>query len=117
MEIKGEAKLLRIFVGEADRYEHETVFERIVLEARKRNLAGATVTKGVMGFGASSRIHTAKILRLSEDMPLIIEIADETEKIDAFIPFVKELFAKARSGGLITAEKVEIIRYTGNSAD
>jgi len=112
MHIEGEAKLLRIFVGESDLINHVPVYEKIVLEARKAGLAGATVTKGIMGFGASSRIHTAKLLRLSEDLPLVIEIVDTEKKIEEFIPVLNELFEKANSGGMITMEKVSIIKYT-----
>ena len=112
MHIEGEAKLLRIFVGESDLINHVPVYEKIVLEARKAGLAGATVTKGIMGFGGSSRIHTAKLLRLSEDLPLVIEIVDEEKKIEEFIPVLNELFENANSGGLITMEKASIIKYT-----
>ena len=112
MHIEGEAKLLRIFVGESDLINHVPVYEKIVLEARKEGLAGATVTKGIMGFGGSSRIHTAKVLRLSEDLPLVIEIVDEEKKIEQFIPILNEIFEQANSGGLITMEKASIIKYT-----
>jgi PII-like signaling protein len=112
MHIEGEAKLLRIFIGESDLINHAPVYEKIVLEARKAGLAGATVTKGIMGFGASSRIHTSKVLRLSEDLPLLIEIVDSEEKIEQFIPKLNEIFEEANSGGLITMEKVNIIKYT-----
>ncbi len=112
MHIEGEAKLLRIFVGESDLINHVPVYEKIVLEARKAGLAGATVMKGIMGFGASSRIHTTKLLRLSEDLPLVIEIVDTEKKIEEFIPVLNELFEKANSGGMITMEKVSIIKYT-----
>ena len=115
MHIKGEAKLLRIFVGESDLINHKPVYEKIVLEARKAGLAGATVVKGIMGFGASSRIHTAKILRLSDDLPLVIEIVDEEKKIEEFIHTLNEIFEEANSGGLITMEKVNIIKYTAVS--
>jgi PII-like signaling protein len=111
MELSGEAKLIRIFVGESDKIEHIPVYEKITLEARKAGLAGATVFKGTMGFGRNSRIHTAKILRLSEDMPMVIEIVDETEKIEKFLPVLNDLFEKANCGGLITLEKAEIIKY------
>lgn len=114
MEIKGEAKLVRILVGESDKIHHIPVYEKIVLEARKSGLAGATVLKGVMGFGRSSRIHTSKILRLSEDMPIIIEIVDEEEKIKKFLPVLHDIFEEANSGGLITMEKAEIIKYIGS---
>lgn len=112
MHIEGEAKLLRIFVGESDLINHVPVYEKIVLEARKAGLAGVTVLKGIMGFGASSRIHTTKLLRLSEDLPLVIEIVDEEKKIEEFIPVLNELFEEANSGGMITIEKVSIIKYT-----
>ncbi|MGE5499439.1 MAG: DUF190 domain-containing protein [Syntrophothermus sp.] len=114
MKIEGEAKLLRIFIGESDTSGHITLYESIVLEARKRGLAGATVYKGIMGYGGSSRIHTSKILRLSEDMPLVIEIVDEASKIEEFIPFADKLIEEAGCGGLITLEKAEIIKYTAN---
>jgi uncharacterized protein len=112
MHIEGEAKLLRIFIGESDLINHTPVYEKIVLEARKAGLAGATVTKGILGFGASSRIHTAKLLRLSEDLPLVVEIVDSEEKIEKFIPVLNEIFEEANSGGLITMEKVKIIKYS-----
>ena len=112
MHIEGEAKLLRIFVGESDLVNHTPVYEKIVLEARKAGLAGATVTKGILGFGASSRIHTTKILRLSEDLPLVVEIVDSEEKIEQFVPILNEIFEHANSGGLITMEKLHIIKYS-----
>lgn len=112
MKIEGQAKLLRIFVGETDKIGNVPVYEKIVIEARKSGLAGATVLKGVMGFGGRSRIHTAKILRLSEDLPMVIEIVDEVEKVEKFIPKVDDIFTQANCGGLITSEKVEIIKYT-----
>jgi PII-like signaling protein len=112
MHIEGEAKLLRIFIGESDLIHHVPVYEKIVTEARKAGLAGATVTKGVMGFGGSSRIHTAKILRLSEDLPIVVELVDEEKKIENFIPELDKIFEEANSGGLITMEKVNIIKYT-----
>jgi PII-like signaling protein len=101
MHIKGEAKLLRIFVGENDKAGNIPVYEKIVLAARENELAGATVFKGIMGYGGKSRIHTAKILRLSEDLPLTIAIVDE-------------IFESSKSGGLITIEKAEIIKYTAD---
>ena len=111
MQIKGEAKLLRIFVGESDKSHSIPVYEKIVLEARKAGLAGATVLKGIMGYGGSSRIHTSKILRLSEDMPLIIEIVDNIEVIEKFLPKLEEIFESDNCGGLITIEKAEVIKY------
>jgi uncharacterized protein len=111
MELKGEAKLLRIFIGESDKHQSTPVYEKIVLEARKSGLAGATVFKGIMGYGNSSRIHTSKILRLSEDLPLIIEIVDENSKIEEFLPVINRLFEEANCGGLITIERAEVIQY------
>ncbi|HEX3074130.1 MAG TPA: DUF190 domain-containing protein [Ignavibacteriales bacterium] len=114
MNIEGEAKLLRVFVGESDKAGTVPIYEKIVTEARARGLAGATVYKGIMGFGGNSRIRTSKILMLSEDMPLVIEIADSADKIESFIPFVNKLFEKSNAGGLVTLEKAEIIRYSYN---
>ena len=114
MHITGEAKLLRIFVGESDLSHHVPVYEKIVNEARKFELAGATVFKGIMGYGGTSRIHTAKILRLSEDLPLIIEIVDEEGKIENFLPIIDQIFEEANCGGLITIEKATIIKYTAD---
>ena len=111
MEIKGNAKLLRIFVGESDKIGHTPLYEVIVKEARERHLAGATVWRGVLGFGASARMRTSKLLDLSSDLPMIIEIVDEEKKIDDLIPILNELFEKADSGGLSTIEKIEVIRY------
>lgn len=113
MKIEGEAKLLRIFTGETDKIHSIPVYEKIVLEARKAGLAGATVFKGIMSYGPTTRmIHTSKILRLSDDLPLIIEIVDEAEKINQFIPVIDKIFEEAGCGGLVTLEKAEIIRYT-----
>ncbi|MBU0474308.1 MAG: DUF190 domain-containing protein [Bacteroidetes bacterium] len=108
------AKLLRIFVGESDKIGNINVYEKIVTTARKDNLAGATVYRGIMGFGKNSIIHTSKIFALSDDMPLVIEIVDSASKIDEFIPKVKDIFEKADNGGLVTIEKAEIIQYTSS---
>ncbi len=107
MQIPHEAVLLRIFIGESDRHKHQPLYEAIVLKAREAHLAGATVLRGPMGFGKSSRLHTAKILRLSMDLPLIIEIVDSDEKIRAFLPTLDGMMG----GGLVTLEKVEVINY------
>lgn len=111
MELKSEAKLLRIFLGEADKVKHTALYEVIVREARRMGLAGATVWRGIMGFGPTSRIRTARILDLSTDLPIIVEIADEEEKIDRFLPVLHDLFETARSGGLVTVENVHVIKY------
>lgn len=112
MRITGEGKLLRIFVGEADRCEGRPLHDAIVRKAREIGLAGATVWRGIAGYGARSRIHTASILRLSEDLPLVIEIVDSEDKIRAALPQLEALLSEADSGGLMTLEKTEIIRYT-----
>jgi len=112
MKIAGEGKLLRIFVGESDRHGSRVLYEVIVRAARDLGLAGATVWRGIEGYGAASRIHTAKILRLSEDLPVIIEIVDSEEKIRAALPRLDALLEEAGYGGLITLERAEIIRYT-----
>jgi uncharacterized protein len=108
MHLPQDAMLLRIFTGENDRHQHHPLYEAIVLAARERGLAGATVIRGPMGYGASSRLHTAKILRLSEDLPLIIEIVDTEDKIRAFLPVLDTMMA---TSGLVTLEKVQVIRY------
>lgn len=102
-----EATLLRIFIGDTDRYGHHPLYEAIVLKARELHLAGATVLKSPMGFGHTSRLHTAKILQLSTDLPMVIEIVDEPEKIQAFLPVLDEMM----DGGLVTLEKVQVIHY------
>ena len=107
MHIPEDGYLLRIFVGESDKHGHHTLYEAIVLKAREMDLAGATVTRGVMGFGKHSIIHTAKILRLSEDLPMIVEIADSLEKIERFLPTLDEMI----KDGLVTLEKVRVIQY------
>ncbi|QOJ28333.1 MAG: DUF190 domain-containing protein [Ignavibacteriales bacterium] len=103
--------LLRIYIGESDMMHGKPLYETLLLKARETRLAGATVFKGFMGYGHASIIHTAKILRLSEDLPILIEIADTEDKIDRFIPNVKEMMKQAGSHGLITREQVEIIPY------
>ena len=108
MKITGEARLVRIFIGESDHWHGIPLYEAIVRKAREMGLAGATVIRGVEGFGANSRIHTAKILRLSEDLPILIEIVDKEERITEILPILDEMIGE----GLITMEKVEIIKYT-----
>lgn len=112
MKLEGEGKLLRIFIGEADKIGHKPLYEAIVMKAREVGLAGATVLRGVESYGAGSRIHTAKILRLSEDLPMIVEIVDTEEKIDNFIRIAGEMLEQAGCGGLITEERAHIIHYT-----
>ena len=102
-----QATLLRIFIGDADRHGYQPLYEAIVMKAREMHLAGATVLKSPMGFGKNSRIHTAKILQLSTDLPIVIEIVDLEEKIQAFLPVLDEMM----DGGLVTLEKVQVIEY------
>jgi PII-like signaling protein len=113
MELPHDSTLLRIFIGESDRFDGLPLYEAIVLKARERHLAGATVLRGPMGFGKSSRLHTAKILRLSIDLPLVIEIVDSEEKINAFLPILDPMM----SGGMVTLEKVRVIQYRGAVED
>lgn len=111
MELQGEAKLLRIFIGEADKLHHTALHEAIVKAARAEPLAGATVWRGILGYGPTSKLRSAKILDLSSDLPVIIEIVDAAAKIDAFLPKLHDLFEQAGSGGLVTVENVHIIQY------
>jgi PII-like signaling protein len=110
--IPRDAMLLRIFIGESDRFEHRPLYEAIVLKAREAKLAGATVLRGPMGFGAASRIHTTKILRLSMDLPIVIEIVDSDEKVRGFLPVLEGMIG----GGLVTLEKVQVIQYRAPKA-
>ncbi|MFA5100240.1 MAG: DUF190 domain-containing protein [Candidatus Omnitrophota bacterium] len=112
MKLPEEGMLLRIFVGESDQYNGKALYEQIVLKAREMNLAGATVLRGLMGFGAHSRLHTAKLLRLSEDLPVVIEIVDTEEKLQGIMPFLDEVVTE----GLITLEKVRVIKYRHNKS-
>jgi uncharacterized protein len=107
--IPEDGYLLRVFVGESDRHGHRPLYEVIVLKAREAGLAGATVLRGVMGFGRHSFIHTTKILRLSEDLPMVVEIVDSQEKIEGFLPALDEMI----SDGLVTLERVKVIHYRG----
>lgn len=107
----GQAKLLRIFVGEIDKIGHRLLYETIVQEARQQGIAGATVLRGIMGYGASTRIHTAKLIDISEDLPILIEIVDEEEKINHFLLTVNKLLDECGRGGLITIEQVNVLYY------
>jgi len=112
MRVTGEGTLLRIFIGESDRAQDRPLYEAIVHKARELGLAGATVWRGIEGYGARSRIHTAKILRLSEDLPVVIELVDSEENIARALPVLDALMEAAGGGGLVTLEKTQIIRYT-----
>ncbi|MER9174319.1 DUF190 domain-containing protein [Mesorhizobium sp. M0955] len=107
MKIPTQAQLLRIFIGENDKADGRPLYEVIVLRAREMQIAGATVLRGAIGFGHSSRLHTTKILRLSEDLPLVIEIVDDEEKLAAFLPVLETIM----TSGLITLEKVQVLQY------
>jgi uncharacterized protein len=111
MTLPPQSMLLRIFIGESDRVDHRALHEVIVERARKRGLAGATVLRGFLGFGANSRIHTSKVLRLSEDLPVVVEIVDAEEKIEAFLPELDAMIGE----GLVTLERVRVIAYRHNA--
>jgi PII-like signaling protein len=111
MKISEDGQLLRIFIGESDRWQGKPLYEAIILKAREMGLAGATMLRGLMGFGAASRIHTAKILRLSQDMPIVIEIVDSADKIESLLPIVDEMVQE----GMVTLEKVRVIQYRHGS--
>jgi uncharacterized protein len=113
MRIEGEGKLLRIFVGESDTWHGKPLYQAIVERVRTEGLAGATVVRGIEGFGADSRIHTSRILRLSEDLPVVIEIVDTAERIDAILPVLDEMVTE----GMVTLERVEIIAYRSSQDD
>lgn len=112
MNIPRDAMLLRIFIGEDDKFHGQPLHEAIVLKAREQHLAGATVLRGPMGFGHSSRLHTAKILRLSEDLPIIIEIVDSAERVEAFLPLLDSMMGS----GLVTLERVQVLQYGASGA-
>ncbi|SHI62208.1 hypothetical protein SAMN05444280_10427 [Tangfeifania diversioriginum] len=111
MEISGKAGMLKVYVGESDKIHSRPLYEEIVFEARKAGLAGATVFKGIMSFGASHSIHTLKIFALSEDMPVSIEIVDTKENLDEFAETVSNLMKQSKRGGLVTYQEVDVLRY------
>ena len=111
MKLEGQGCLLRIFIGESDKWHGTPLYEAIVLKARELHMAGATVLRGPMGFGAHSRMHTAKVLRLSEDLPIVIELVDTEEKINTLLPHVDEMVTE----GMVTLENVQVIRYRADS--
>jgi PII-like signaling protein len=113
MSVPENSTLLRLFVGEKDRYEHRPLYEALVLRAREHGLAGATVLRGLLGFGGSSMLHTAKILRLSDDLPIVVEIVDAEDRIERFLPVLDEMLTT----GMITLEKVRVLRYGRSSRD
>jgi hypothetical protein len=107
VKLEGEGKLLRVFIGESDKHGHKPLYQAIVEMLREEGLAGATVLRGIEGFGARSRLHTARILRLSEDLPVVIEVADRAERIEAVLPKLDEMVTE----GMVTLERVEIVAY------
>jgi uncharacterized protein len=111
MQIPKDAALLRVFIGETDHYQGHPLYEAIVLKAREMHMAGATVLRGPMGYGRTSRLHTAKVLRLSEDLPIVVEIVDSQEKIDEFLPTLDGMIGS----GLVTLEKVQVLKYGDGS--
>ena len=113
MKLEGEGKLLRIFIGESDRWEGQPLYEAIVRRIREAGGAGATVLRGIEGFGAHSRIHTARILRLSEDLPIVIEVVDRADRIEALLPMLDEMIRE----GMVTIERVDILKYMAERDD
>lgn len=109
--LAGNATLLRIFIGELDKFHHQPLYEAIVMFAKKNGMAGATVLRGLMSYGANSMIHTAKLYALSEDLPIVIEIIDEDEKIQDFVDKLQPYFESSKYGGLVTMEKIRVIYY------
>ncbi len=113
MKLEGEGKLLRIFIGESDKFGRKPLYQAIVEMLREEGMAGATVLRGIEGFGAKSHLHTARILRLSEDLPMVIEVADTAERIEAIMPRIDEMV----SDGLVTLERVEVVAYRAQEKD
>jgi PII-like signaling protein len=111
MELSRDSKLLRIFIGEIDKIGHQPLYEAILLTTRKKGMAGCTVLRGIMSFGASSKIHTAKLIEISQDLPIVVEIVDHEDRINELLPEIDSLMEKANCGGLITLEKAEVLYY------
>ncbi|TAM96923.1 MAG: DUF190 domain-containing protein [Chitinophagaceae bacterium] len=110
-QLNSDSKLLRIFIGENDKVYHHPLYEALLFAAKKQGLAGATVLRGIMSFGASTRVHTAKLIDISQDLPVIVEIIDHEDKINAFMEIVNKLMDKAGCGGLVTIEKAQVMYY------
>jgi PII-like signaling protein len=113
MQLNGESRLVRIYIGESDQWHHKPLYQELVQAARRQGLAGATVLRGIEGFGASSRIHTSRILSLSEDLPLVIELVDTTDKVEAFLTAVDHMLTE----GLVTTERIEVRAYRARRTD
>lgn len=111
MELPHDSKLLRIFIGESDKIGHQPLYEAILFKAKNNNLAGCTVLRGILSYGASTRIHTTKLIDISEDLPIVIEIIDKEDKINSFVEIIDQLIEKASCGGLMTLEKADVLYY------
>lgn len=111
VQLERDSKLLRIFIGELDKYHHQPLYEALVRAAKEQGIAGATVLRGILSYGASSRIHTAKLLDLSFDLPIVVEIIDHSDMIEAFLETANQMIEDAGCGALITVEKAEVIHY------
>jgi PII-like signaling protein len=111
IQLNPDSKLLRIFIGEADKIKHQPLYEAILFAAKEEGLAGATVTRGIMSYGASTRIHTAKLIDISQDLPIVVEIIDHEEKINKFLPRINAMIDEAACGGLVTIEKAQVLYY------
>ena len=116
VQLERHSRLLRIFIGEMDKYRHQSLYEALVYAAKEQGIAGATVLRGILSYGASSRIHTAKLLDLSFDLPIVVEIVDQSEKIDAFLETANTMIEESGGGALITVEKAEVIHYRSKKA-
>ena len=116
VQLERNSRLLRIFIGEMDKYHHQSLFEALVYAAREQGIAGATVLRGMLSYGASSRIHTSKLLDLSFDLPVVVEMVDQREKIDAFLETVNRMIEESGGGALVTVENTEVIHYRSRSA-
>lgn len=110
-QLNPNSKLLRIFIGENDKADHQPLYEALLFAAKKQGLAGATVLRGIMGYGASTKVHTAKLIDISQDLPIVIEIVDHEDKINTFLRTVNQLMDKAGCGGLVTIEKAHVLYY------
>lgn len=111
MQLERNSQLLRVFIGEMDKVDHQPLYEALLFEAKKSGIAGCTVIRGIMSYGASTLVHTAKLLDFSADLPIIVEIVDKEEKINDFLKVVDDLIERAGCGGLVTVEKAEVLRY------
>ena len=111
MHLNPDSKLLRIFIGENDKVDHRPLYEALLFAAKKQGLAGCTILRGIMGYGASTQVHTAKLIDISQDLPIVVEIVDHENKINTFLKTVNELVDKAGCGGLVTLEKAQVLYY------